>query len=260
LSVWFDKCEGQEREQSIAAELGIVLEPWLLSKVPKWFEVNEGVAVDVHSEPHMLLHPDHPYLTCNLDGKILHPERGWGVVEVKTAGEWKRTEWGEDELPDAYFVQVQHQLCVTGWAWAAVPFLLGNRKFDVRIVERNETVIDMIIERAGIFWAEFVEKKIPPAPIGEDPDTATLKLLYPGGDEEVLDLSNMQAEYDRYKSLQETYKDTEKAMEELKQTFMLALGDHEISTVGEKKVTWKTQTRKAYTKVVKAGTSRVFRI
>ena len=259
LSVWFSKVEGSGEEQAIPAEVGLLLEPWLLTKLPVWLKQNEGVDASVLREPHMLQHPKIPYLTCNLDGKINHPERGWGVVEAKTAGEFKANEWGEGELPDAYYCQTQAQMAVTGWSYTYVVALIGNRKIEVRYVPRNQAFIDRLVAEATAFWENYVLTKEPPAPVGEDIDTEILKLIYEAEEaEKVVDLSHMQPEYDRYQALNEAYKDAEKGLKELKQLFMAAMGDAEVAMVGEHKITWKTVEKKGYE--VKPSVSRQLRV
>jgi len=258
MSIWYDKVEGKDEEQSIAAKVGLELEPLLASEIPGWIEKHEDATCEVRESPHVLVHPEYPFLTCNLDRIMTHSERGEGIAELKTASEFKRGEWEEDELPDAYYAQVQHQMAVTGYPWAYVAFLIGNRKFDMRFIPRNDDFIEMLIEKARNFWEGFVIPKIPPAPIGKEPDAETLKLLYPGGDEEVLDLSHMSALRDKYKELKKQEKAVGNDIELIRQQFQAKMGDHELALVDGKKVTWKTVTRKEY--VVEESTFRRFQI
>jgi len=259
LSVWFDKVEGGENEQSIAAELGHVLEPYLHSKVVPWFAENDGVTVEFYNNCHVYQHPEYPFLMVNLDDAIHHPDKGSGVIEYKTASEWVREEWGEGELPDAYYAQVQFQMEVMGSEHAWVFALIGNRSIEVRYVPRNQDFIDRMVAECVAFWENYVLTKEPPAPVGEDIDTEILKLIYEAEEaEKVVDLSHMQAEYDRYKALNEAYKDAEKGLKELKQHFMAAMGDAEVAMVGEHKITWKTVEKKGYE--VKPSKSRQLRV
>ena len=259
LSVWFDKVEGGENEQSIAAELGHVLEPYLHSKVVPWFAENDGVTVEFYNNCHVYQHPEYPFLMVNLDDAIHHPDKGSGVIEYKTASEWVREEWGEGELPDAYYAQVQFQMEVMGSEHAWVFALIGNRSIEVRYVPRNQDFIDRMVAECVAFWETFVLTAEPPGPTGQEMDEEILRLIYPGGDEDVLEL-DMEAQHERYKTLTQAAKDIEKEVDLLKQEFMAAMGNREIAMVGESKVTWKTSHRKGYTRVVEPKDIRTFRI
>ena len=258
-SVWFEKVEGGAEEMSIAAEVGTNLEPYLRSKVVPWFAENEGAEVTFYQHGWMLRHPTIPYLVANPDDVISHPERGNCVIEYKTTSEWRREEWGEEELPDAYYAQVQHYMEVMDCDHSYVFALIGNRSIEVRYVPRNQDFIDRMVAECVAFWENYVLTKEPPAPVGEDIDTEILKLIYEAEEaEKVVDLSHMQAEYDRYKALNEAYKDAEKGLKELKQHFMAAMGDAEVAMVGEHKITWKTVEKKGYE--VKPSKSRQLRV
>lgn len=256
LSVWFDKVEGSEDSQSVAAELGNLLEPWLLEKFTAHLDQAGHTWEGVVAQPRYT-HPDHAFITCTPD-YCLEVDGVEGGCECKTAGEYRSSEWPEGGLPDEYYAQVQHQMACTGWPWVYVPFLIGNRKFDVRFVPRNEDFIRVLTERAADFWERFVIPKQPPAPSGADVDAAILKALYPGGGEEVLRLDEMGAERDRYKELAAQIRSAQEEQKAIQQLMMAAMGDSEVAFIGEHKVTWKTVNKKEY--VVKASSFRQLRI
>jgi predicted phage-related endonuclease len=85
-------------------------------------------------------------------------------VEIKTA----RTAegWGEsgtDEVPDAYAIQVQHGMAVTGLPRCDIAVLIGGSDFRIYAVERDhELIADLILAEAA-FWAR-VDERVPPAP------------------------------------------------------------------------------------------------
>ncbi len=260
LTVWHDKTTmNLDREQSLAAELGKELEPFLCRKLQEWLRENEGIEVDVEPMPFMLQHPEHPIVMANLDAALWHPgDVTWCDIECKSAGEYARQEWGEGELPDAYYAQVQWQLGVTGWERAYVPFIIGNRHFDVRVVPRNEDVIAGLIAAAELFWNEFVLTGTPPAPTSLAADKEVLQLLYPVADGEIVSLEHMADDYSIYKDCAAKRKVLEAQMDAVKHRFMAALGTAEVGVVGTNRVTWKTVERKEH--MVKASSSRQLRV
>lgn len=260
LTVWMDKTSPEvDHESSLAAELGQELEPFIRRKFTKWMKTEEGLDITVEEMPYILQHPEHPFILANLDGAFWHPARElWCDLECKTAGEYVKADWDNGEMPDGYYAQVQQQLAVTGWELAYVPVLIGNRQFEVRVVPRNQDVINGLIAAAQTFWNDFVIPKVAPAPIGLAADTDALKLLYPSGGKDPINLEHMADTYDELKALARVKKETEARQEQLKQLFMSEMGDAEVAVIGKGRVTWKMIERKAYS--VEASSSRQFRV
>ena len=108
-----------------------------------------------------LVHSKHTFARANLDG-VTDDGR---VVEIKTA----RTaqDWGEpgsDEIPDAYALQVQHYLLVTGLAIADVAVLIGGSDFRLYEIHADAELHDMLVEREAEFWSH-VERGEPPTAV-----------------------------------------------------------------------------------------------
>ena len=117
--------------------------------------------------PWMTGHPDG---FCDLDGSL-------GVLEVKTAGEWQRSKWGE-AIPLQYVAQTQHYLHLTGCDVALVAVLIGGQRFEVKTVRRDERAIGFMLDLEQTFWG-YVERDQPPPPDGSDSAREALLALYP---------------------------------------------------------------------------------
>lgn len=260
LSVYYDKVgEAPEQEDNLAMELGRELEPFLRRKFEKWMIAHEECTIEVLEEKNILQHPEHGWMLANIDGKFEHPELGLCGLELKTAGEYQREYWENEQLPDDYYSQVQWYLAVTFLQTWYVGYLVGNRKFDVLKVPRNEEVIETLITRGKDFWENNVLVKVPPAPAGFNSDTAILKKLYPEEERaKTIELHNMQSYYDEYKQLSKQQKELKVKIETIKQLFMSAMETAEVAFVGKKKVTWKMVHRSGY--VVEPTSFRQFRI
>lgn len=113
---------------------------------------------------------EHPIFACNLDGFIegiddISPPVLPQIIEAKTTG--LSGEWGEpgtDDVPLRVILQVQHQMLCTGWQKAHIVVLMGKFTLaeEMYVVERNESIINSIIERGEQFWNDHVIPKIPP--------------------------------------------------------------------------------------------------
>ena len=259
LALYYDKIgENKDEEESIAMELGRELEPFLRQKFEKWMTDNEGLVIEVKEEPYMMQHPEYEWALANIDGKFEHPEKGLCGLELKTTNEFAKNLWEDDELPVYYYFQIQWYMGVTGIETFYVGYLIGNRKFDAKEIPRNDEVIAEMFRQAEDFWHDHVLAKAPPAPIGLGSDTDTLNKLYPEEDGQVVELHEYQDKRDKYKELMKQKAELEKEIEAIKQQFMAAMGESEVAIVGDRKVTWKTVSRKGFT--VKPSSSRQLRI
>lgn len=236
----------EDLSDNVHIEFGNKMEPIIREWFPQAFLKAEGVAIEVSEYPYMIQHPTIPYLSANLDGLMVHPELGQGLIEIKTAGENQWKKWQDDEIPEQYYCQIAHYLGVTGLPYAYVVALVG-KKLLWKFIPRNENFITLMNYQLVEFWNKHIVAKEAPLPAGLEDDTKTLKRLY--GSEEpgkLVELHDHQEDYNRYKELAKELKELGMEQEAIKQKFMQALGDAEIGFVGSKKVTWKTTHRKGY--------------
>ncbi len=105
----------------------------------------------------------HPIFACNVDGYTITDP--YEIVEAKTTG--LTGEWGEpgsDQVPFRVIIQVHQQMLCTGWNKAHIAVLLGKWGLteEMYCVERDENIINAIIERGEQFWNDHVLTRIPP--------------------------------------------------------------------------------------------------
>lgn len=264
LALWHSKTSKivEDEEENIPAEVGIALEPLMKIKLERWIEKEEGIEISVISVPYILQHPTNKIALANLDGAFIHPERKTCIAEYKTTSERNYKDWTDDNLPDYHYLQTQHYLYVTNCKYCYLAFLIGNRKFDVLIIERNEEVIKELVEKADYFWNTFVIPKVAPAPSGDISSGEALKSMYPREEEgKVIDLTgdgDIEHNFVKIDFVNEQIKGMKEELEVNKQAIKAKMGDSEVAICGEKKATWKEQERKEY--IVKASKSRVFRV
>lgn len=109
----------------------------------------------------ILAHPEHPFMLANVDG-VTDDRR---VLEVKTARSGK--DWGEpgsDEVPQAYLLQVQHYMAVTGYPVADVAVLIGGSDFRLYEVPADNELQELMVSAEAEFWQRVVDGN-PPEPV-----------------------------------------------------------------------------------------------
>ncbi|AKO92679.1 hypothetical protein BEH_11590 [Priestia filamentosa] len=217
---------------SEAAYFGTQLEDFVAK------EFSKRTGLKVRRKNAMLQHPKHPFILANVDRLIIGERIG---LECKTASEYLKGEWEDEEVPAAYLIQCQHYMAVTGYEawWIAV--LIGGNKFVYKKVERDEELIEQLIEIEVSFWNDNVLMKEPPLFDGSDASTDLLSHMYPQGIDEEIELP------DTVDSLLEEYEEARKSraeantkVKEIENRLKAMLGENERGVTKNHMVTWKT--------------------
>jgi putative phage-type endonuclease len=103
----------------------------------------------------------HPWALCTLDAWTVHPEHGRIPLEVKKSSEFAAEDWN-DGPPETYYVQVQHQMLVTGAKHASIACLIGGQRLVWCDVERDEATIARIVLEGSRMWGYIERGETPP--------------------------------------------------------------------------------------------------
>lgn len=119
-----------------------------------------------------------PWQLATLDAVQKDPKRETlGVLEAK----WTRhraEDWAEG-LPIDVFVQLQHQLAVTGHAWGSAAVAIAGPPVLWADVERDDRFIEGVLLPAELEFLDRIARKIPPGPDGSESAKRALKALFP---------------------------------------------------------------------------------
>ena len=138
---------------------------------------------------------DDPWLLVTLDGVQLDGAPRWaegpGIAEVKTTG--YGAQWHE-EIPAHVQAQVQHQLLVTGAAWATLIWLpFPERRLQWFEVAPFPDFQAMLRDKCAAFWTRVLQRS-PPDADGSDSARRALHALDPSVEDVTVDLNNPEAE------------------------------------------------------------------
>jgi predicted phage-related endonuclease len=120
------------------------------------------------------------------DRRVICPERGPGILEIKTADWLVRKSWG-DEPPEHYLIQSQAYQGLDHVEWGDVLVLVGGNKLERFKYTFRPKIYAEIERRVEAFWQSVEANDPPPADYTRDLDTITE--LYREGTEEVVDLT-----------------------------------------------------------------------
>jgi putative phage-type endonuclease len=170
-------------ETSKAAHRGKILEPMIRSETTKYFP-----ELDIEPLPAMLFDPEHLFMLANIDGVIFAKApveirgqviEGLGGHEIKSAK--TNFGWGEDEIPDAYYAQVQHYMKVTGLPWFVVSvYILDDESLFHYVIHRNDEFVARLVAAETDFWKNYIEKDAMPAPLGIDNEDDMITGMFEG--------------------------------------------------------------------------------
>ena len=171
LSIWADKTGKTQHpeDEKLYQWLGTELE----EVVAKRFTFETGKKVHKVNEP--FIHKVHKFLRCNIDRKVVGEN---AILQCKTCTPYKAKEWGGDIVPNEYIVQELHELACSGYDRAYIAVLIGNQDFKIKVVERDEKLINDIINKEVHFWNTFIVPDVMPITIKAD-DSDILYGLYP---------------------------------------------------------------------------------
>jgi len=182
------------KEMSPAAKRGKKLEPVVRDDI-----IEDYPGITVEKIPYMLYHPEYPFISANLDGVISCPAgtvidgkaiEGIGGLEIKTSKSGYG--YGDNEIPDGHYCQVQHYMAVTGLGWFVLAVYFMEDEYEETryyVVCRNDEFIDMLIKKEAEFWRKHMETGEWPAAIGIDAEEEMVTGMFTGGDTIVFDES-----------------------------------------------------------------------
>lgn len=183
--------------------------------------------------------PDKAWMLANLDYAVTsNPDVQ--ILECKTAGEWGSKLW-RDGVPAYVECQVQHQLAVTGRHAADVCVLLCGQEIRIYRIERDDALIEKLIELERQFW-HCVETDTPPKADGSESSGKALKYLYPQDTGDTLDLTSDPRLCQVFTELLVAREDLARAQQiedERKQAIQQRMGDASKIIFPDAVVTWK---------------------
>jgi putative phage-type endonuclease len=203
-------------------------------------EFTKRTGIEVTQVNQILQSEQHSFMLANVDGMCCHPEYGSCIFEAKTTSVYNSMDW-EDSIPDAYMLQVQHYMAVTGYKGTYIAVLIGGNQFKWKYIERDEELINMLIKLEDDFWNR-VQSNTPPPLDDSEASANFLNERFPNSiPKSTIELPEEAVSLiDQYISSCETVKQYEQQKQEAENLLKQMLGENEAGTAGDRTITWKT--------------------
>jgi len=246
VDVWLDKTGRTEPdlEMSEPAYFGIELESFVAAEYSK----RSGNKVQRVNQ--IIKHPQHAWMLANIDravvadgsrarldkdGKLTGIK---GLLECKTASAYLEREWSDGSAPLAYVAQCQWYMAVTGAEWCDLAVLIGGQKYVCHRIDRDESLIDAVIEAGRQFWFNVLDGS-PPTPRTPEETLA----LFPTNsrDDLVLASDDIMHALEAYQLLKQKAKGVDDEMAAVKAAIQSFIGPHSglCDLQGSPLATWK---------------------
>ncbi len=185
----------------------------------------------------ILQHPAYTFALANLDRETRDSD-GPAVLEIKNTSEWMADLWDGDTVPEQYAIQVHHQLLVAGYTHGYLCGLIGGNRLVWHRIERDEEILQSLIEIEADFWLNHVVPRIPPAADGSDASAEALKSVFGNRDPgKQTALPHDAAKIrDAYKAALKEEQEAEKRKKAAANQLRQMLQDAEVGMVGDQVV------------------------
>lgn len=202
-------------------------------------EFEHRTALVVKDPDCLFQHPVHDFMTCTPD-RLVFEDGEMGVLQVKNRNFFAGKDYEDDGIGDDTHIQLMHEIYVMGVNFAYAAVLIGGNRLLIRRVERDERVIEHLINQERDFW-DRVQRGIAPQLAGGD--DAVMNQLYPGSGYLLKSpvylpesAAHIIADYLDYKGIVEEFEDKRDAAKAQLKQF---LGEYERGIQGDIEVTWK---------------------
>jgi putative phage-type endonuclease len=247
MDVWLEKtCKKVNQKDSFALRFGSFAESFIAR------EYAALTAEKLVDYPQRLIHPEYSFCVGHIDRFILKNQESplftangalnaKKLLECKTANHYSQADWGEpgsDAIPLPYLCQCLWYLGITNLAEIDVAVLLGGSDLRIYTITRDLELETLLFEKAAFFWAEHIQKDIPPKPQSIDDCQALFHRACVGksieANHETITLIK------QLKTLETQAQADEEQIDQIKQSLMERMADAEVLTYfGKPIVTWK---------------------
>ena len=203
------------------------------ANIADWFQEETGKKV---KRLGTLQSREYPFMLANVDRTVIGENAG---LEIKTAGVSQYRKWKDDELPDAYYCQCLHYMAVTGADYWYIAVLLGGNEAKWKRIERNDEDIKTLIAAEKEFWS-LVQTHTAPTIDGSVSCAQALADRYHGEDKTIVLPDDAAQIIDDLRGDKEILEQLKAQITFRENQLKDMLGEAEIGTVGDYRVTWKT--------------------
>lgn len=185
----------------------------------------------------MFYDENNPFMLADVDRMVVGENAG---LECKTASPFMADKWKDGNIPMSYQIQCYHYMSVCNAdAWYIAVVIYG-REFKFYKIERDQQIIDDLIQIEKDFWENNVERKVMPDPDGSKVADSVIAEYFKESKSLAIPLSGFNDKLKRRQELLELMKKMETEKKQIEQELKLYLGEAELAENEQYRVSWKS--------------------
>lgn len=211
----------------------------------------EETGKKVRRSNYMYQHEEHPFMLADVDRMVVGENAG---LECKTASAYHAGKWKDGQIPPHYLIQCLHYMAVTDAdCWYLAVVILGQG-FQWIKIERDEEMIDNLIQIEKDFWGNHVLAGILPEADGSDAYTELLNQYFHTARKDMeVQIHGFQTELKRRQEIVELIRKLEQEKDQIEQSIKKEMGESEWAVEEEYRIHWgNVETTRIDTKRLKA--------
>ena len=179
----------------------------------------------------------YPFMLADVDRMVVGENAG---LECKTASPYMADHWKNGQIPIHYELQCHHYMVVTGADCWYIAVLIYGREFKWYRIERDEELINYLIEVERDFWENHVQKRVLPNPDGSKIADSVIAQYYRQSVSESIPLIGFDEKLKRRQELLGIIERMDTEKKQIEQELKLYLGEAEFAENEHYRVSWKS--------------------
>lgn len=198
----------------------------------------------------------HPFMLADVDRMVIGENAG---LECKTASPYVAEQWKDGQVPLSYQLQCYHYMSVFhADAWY-IAVLIYGREFKYYKLERDEEIIQGLIQIEQNFWENHVQRHIMPNPDGSKIADSVIAQYFNNSSGEVIPLLGFDEKIQRREEVVGLMDKLETEKRQIEQELKVFLGEAEVAENERYRVSWKpVTTNRIDTKLLKEEQPEIY--
>lgn len=176
------------------------------------------------------------FMIADVDRLIVGENTG---LECKTASPFMADKWKDGRIPMSYQIQCHHYMSVCNADSWYIAVLIYGKEFKYYRIERDEQIIEDLIQIERSFWNENVLKKIMPSPDGTKITDQVLAEYFGQAEKTSIPLTGFDERLKRRQELINIMDRMDREKKQIEQELKLYLGNAESAENEHYRVSWK---------------------
>ncbi len=196
----------------------------------------EATGKKVKRANYMFYDEKHPFMLADVDRMVVGENAG---LECKTASPYMADKWKDGKIPLSYQIQCHHYMSVMGASAWYIAVLIYGREFKFYRIERDEQIIQNLIQIEQDFWEKHVKAGVLPDPDGSKQADSVIADYFRQSREEVIPLTGFDEKLQRRQELVAIMERMDTEKRRIEQELKMYLGEAEMAENEKYRVSWK---------------------